>query len=101
PLATALDWLDQALPDDLETNLAGWPLLRALLPHAENLAALYPAADRPVMLARVQNELGLFRNSQGEYAQALALRESVLAILESAVGPDHPNTATALTNLAQ
>jgi hypothetical protein len=72
-LATALDWLDQALPDDPETNLAGWPLLRALLPHAENLAARYPAADRPERLARVQNQLGLFRQSQGEYAQALTL----------------------------
>ena len=100
PLATALDWLDQAVPDNPDGNLAGWPLLRALLPHAENLATLYPAADRPVMLAWVQNELGLFRQSQGEYAQALALRESALAIYESARGPDHPHTAIALNNLA-
>jgi tetratricopeptide (TPR) repeat protein len=100
PLATALDWLDQALPDDPDTNLAGWPLLRALLPHAENLATLYPADDRPTKLGRVQNELGTFRQFQGEYAQALALRESALAIYESALGPDHPDTTVAVNNLA-
>jgi tetratricopeptide (TPR) repeat protein len=100
PLATALDWLNQALPANPDRNLAGWPLLRALLPHAENLAALYPADDRPERLARVQNELGLFRQSQGEYAQALILRESALAIYESALGPDHPSTALRLNNLA-
>ena len=73
PLATALDWLDQAIPDDPGSNLAGWPLLRALVPHAEKLATHFPDGDRPEMLAWIQNQIGLFRQSQGEYARALAL----------------------------
>jgi tetratricopeptide (TPR) repeat protein len=100
PLDTALAWLDQALSADPDKNLTGWPLLRALLPHAEYLATLYPAHDRPETLARVQNELGLFRYSQGEYEQALALSESALQITETALGPDHPYTALRLNNLA-
>ncbi len=100
PLATALDWLDEALPADPGTSMAGWPLLRALIPHAGNLAALYPADARPATLGRIQNELGVFRQSQGEYEQARALHESALAISESASGPDHPDTALRLGNLA-
>ena len=90
PLATALDWLDEALPADPGTSMAGWPLLRALIPHAGNLAALYPADARPATLGRIQNELGVFRQSQGEYEQARALHQSALAISELAFGPDHP-----------
>ena len=100
PLTTALDWLDRALPDSPGSNVAGWPLLRALIPHAENLAALFPADPLPEMLASVHGELGIFHDSQGQYEKALALRESALAIYESALGPDHPNTVTALANLA-
>jgi tetratricopeptide (TPR) repeat protein len=100
PLTTALNWLDQALPADAGTNMAGWPLLRALVPHAENLTALFPADARPVSLGLVQSRLGLFHDSQGQYEQALALRESALAIYESALEPDDPNTVAALSNLA-
>ena len=100
PLTTALEWLDQALPADPGANMAGWPLLRALVPHAENLAVLFPSEARPERLARVHNELGIFHRSQGQYAQALALRKDALAIYESARGPHHPYTATSLDNLA-
>jgi tetratricopeptide (TPR) repeat protein len=100
PLTTALDWLGQALPADPGSNVAGWPLLRAFSPHADNLAALFPSDARPETLARVQGVFGLFHDSQGQYEKALALRESVLAIRESALGPDHPDTVAALSNMA-
>ena len=100
PLTTALDWLGQALPDDPGSNVAGWPLLRALSPHADNLAALFPSDARSETLAGVQADLGIFHDSQGQYEKALALRESVLAIRESTLGPDHLRTVTALGNVA-
>jgi tetratricopeptide (TPR) repeat protein len=100
PLTTALDWLNQALPADPRSNMAGWPLLRALIPHAGNLAAHFPSDAQPETLAQVQDAIGSFHDSQGQYEKALALRESALAILESALGPDHPDTVTALSNLA-
>ena len=47
PRDTALDWLNTAIPDDPDTNMAGWPLLRALVPHAETLGSHFPSDDRP------------------------------------------------------
>jgi len=100
PPVTALDWLDQALPADPGSNMAGWPLMRALLPHAENLAGLFPADARPKTLGLVQGRLASFQDSQGQYEQALALRLSALAIYESALESDDPARATALSNVA-
>jgi tetratricopeptide (TPR) repeat protein len=97
---TALDWLNAAIPDDPDVNMAGWPLLRALVPHAEALASHFPPGQQPQALGRVQNEIGLFLSSQGDYAQALSLRQSALAIAEAALGPGHPSTAATLGNLA-
>ncbi len=48
---------------------------------------------------RLQQQL-LQLYQQGNYAEAAHLGERVLAILEKALGPDHPDTATALNNLA-
>jgi tetratricopeptide (TPR) repeat protein len=100
PLTTALDWLDRALPTNPSGILAARPLLRALSPHADNLAALFPADARPETLALVQTVFGFFHDSQGQYEKALALRESVLAICESVLDPDHDGTLMALTNVA-
>jgi tetratricopeptide (TPR) repeat protein len=97
---TALNWLNAVLPDDPDTNMAGWPLLRALVPHAETLASHFPPREQPESLGRMQNEIALFLNSQGDYAQALPLRQSALAIYDATLGPDHPHTATGLGNLA-
>src|SRR5438552_1919624 len=37
---------------------------------------------------------------RGKYAEAIPLAEQSLAIREKALGPDHPNTAASLNNLA-
>lgn len=37
---------------------------------------------------------------QGRYAEALQLAERVLEIIDKALGPEHPDTATSLNNLA-
>jgi tetratricopeptide (TPR) repeat protein len=100
PPATALRWLDDAIPADPDTNMTGWPLLRALIPHAENLSRRFPPDDQPERLGRVHNEIAQFHHSQGQHKEALALRSSALAIAERVFGPDHPNTAAALNNMA-
>jgi tetratricopeptide (TPR) repeat protein len=80
--------------------MAGWPLLRALVPHAEALASHFPPGEQPADLGRVLSDIGLFMNSQEDYAQALSLQQSALAITETALGPHHSHTATMLANLA-
>ena len=101
PLTTALTWLNEALPADPDTSAAGWPLLRSLVPHAETLAVRFPPGDQPQTLGRVLNQFGVFLDSQGQYGQALPLKQRALAISEAALGPDHPSTAIRLDNLAE
>ena len=69
---TALDWLKAAIPDNPGTNMAGWPLLRALVPHAEALASHFPRGEQPEALGWAQGKLAAFLNSQGAYMQAIA-----------------------------
>ena len=140
---TALDWLNPAIPQAPDTNTAGWPLLRALVPHAETLAGHFPPGEQPETLGRVQDEIALFLDSQGRLragTAATAVRaghrrdspgtrppqhgyrpgqprrsptatwggsptrcpwqQRALAITETALGPDHPDTAIRLGNLA-
>jgi tetratricopeptide (TPR) repeat protein len=97
---TALDWLNASIPADPERNMAGWPLLRALVPHAEALSSHFPPDTRPAALGRVQNQIALFLGSQGQHARALPMRQSALAIYQTTRGSDHPDTAAALGNLA-
>ena len=61
-----------AIPDAPDTNVAAWPLLRALVPHAETLASRFPPGEQPAALGRVQNEIALFLTSQGDYAGTAA-----------------------------
>jgi tetratricopeptide (TPR) repeat protein len=100
PLAAALQWLNAAIPADPTANMAGWPLFRTLSPHAEHLAILFPVDSQPEMLGDVQDAFGKFQDSQGQYEPALALKKSALSIFEAALGPDHPDTAIRLGNLA-
>jgi tetratricopeptide (TPR) repeat protein len=97
---TALAWLNAAIPGDPDTNMAGWPLLRTLVTHAEALGSHFPYGEQPEALGWIQNEMALFLKAQGEYIQALQLRQSALTIYEKALGPDHPHTAIRLSNLA-
>jgi len=47
------------------------------------------------------NNLALLYVAQGKYAAAEPLYQRSLAIMEKALGPEHPNVATSLNNLAE
>jgi len=51
-------------------------------------------------VARSLNNLALLYDIQGKYAEAAPLYQRALAIREKALGPDHPDVATALENYA-
>ena len=97
---TALDWLNQAMPPVPGTQAAAWPLLRALVPHADKLASHYTAGEEPENLGRVLNEVAFFHQAQGDYERARTLRVSALEIIERNFGTGHLHTATCLGNLA-
>jgi tetratricopeptide (TPR) repeat protein len=89
-------------PEDSYSNPPSWPLCAQLTPH---LLARREAGDPddapnvaswPDLLGRA----GSYFHGRAAYSQALPLLCDALAIHEKALGPEHPNTATNLTNLA-
>lgn len=95
----ALDWLVAAFPDDA-ADVARWPSSRALLPHAEALCNHYSPDDQPEQLGRLYSRIGVFYQSQGSHKRALAQHRSALAVAVKTLGPEHPDIAKALGNLA-
>jgi tetratricopeptide (TPR) repeat protein len=55
----------------------------------------------PLNVAIILNNLALLYQDQGRYAEAAPLFRRSLAIVEKALGPEHPKTAGALRNLAE
>ena len=77
-----------------------WKAYERLLPHARAAAGL--AGDETgAPLASVLNALGLYLHVQAAYAEAEPLCERGLAVWEKALGPDHPDVARALHNVAR
>ncbi len=99
-LTTALNWLNRVIPTNPDIEMACWPLLRSLVPHAEALAHRNQLGDQPDPLGVMCNHRGMFLQSQGDYERALALQQSALQIAEATLGPGHPSTAILLGNLA-
>src|SRR5207245_8375472 len=78
-----------------------WPMCARLLPHAQIVADL--VGDQPIepgplssLLDRVAGHL----QARAEFGLAKPLYERALKIRERVLGPDHPDTATSLNNLA-
>ncbi len=56
--------------------------------------------EQDTRLATSLNNLALLYGNQGEYGEAEPLYQLALAILEKALGPEHPQVAAGLNNLA-
>ncbi len=52
------------------------------------------------MVATSVNNLGDLYHAQGKYAEAEPLLKRALAIVEKALGPEHPDVAASLENYA-
>ena len=100
PRDRALEWLNGALPPDPDTDVAAWPFLRALIPHAEAVASRYAAGQEPPALHRVLNQIAMFHQVQGTYQEALRLRDVCLDIARRLYRDSYNETATSLGNLA-
>ena len=102
-------WIEKALnivnnfapgdppPDDVRS----WPIYDVLRPHAELIARMADEAEITEPTSRLMNQLGLYLQSKALYNNAEPLYRRALKINEAAVGPDHPNVAIRLNNLAQ
>ncbi len=99
-LGRALNWLNAAFtgnPQDVRT----WPTLVPLLPHAEFAALTYTAQSQSAAAAaRLLNCCALLHTDRALYAVAEPLYRRALAIREATLGPDHPDVAVSLNDLA-
>ena len=74
--------------------------LALLLPLALALAAAQPAYAQETKWKAISEEaISLYK--KGDYERAVAAIKKSLALAEKTVGPDHPDTATSLNNLAE
>jgi tetratricopeptide (TPR) repeat protein len=107
-LAVALALLDAEAHDaDIATTPAIWPRWAALLPHVLSATGHVHenASDElPRSLATATTELlgsaGIYLWVHGQPASARPLEVRALTITQAAHGPDHPDVATRLDNLA-
>ena len=56
--------------------------------------------DQDPRLARSLNNLAVIHKELGRYAEAVPLAQRALALWEAALGPNHPDVAAGLNNLA-
>jgi hypothetical protein len=84
-----------------DNNPALWPAYAQLLPHALAVTARAKLLDLDLeQVAWLSNEAGLYLWQRADYQQARTLHERALAIYKARLGPDHPDTAQSLNNLA-
>ncbi len=90
-------------PADVLNNPMTWPRARCLDPMVLALVNVEaePSEDAELIVAKLLNNLAIFRDDAlAAYTEARPLYERALAIHEKAFGPDHPDAATILNNLA-
>jgi tetratricopeptide (TPR) repeat protein len=89
-------------PDEGYRDPPSWPLCAHLTPHL--LAQQEAGTDRASMAANWSNLLnraGSYFYGRAAYSRAAQLLRDALAIREKVLGPEHPNMATSMSNLAR
>jgi tetratricopeptide (TPR) repeat protein len=99
---TLIEVLAAVYPDNIWRDPDTWPRVRrldALALHLVGRDAIPPGAEQPTSLLLII--LGQYRQYfLAAYSEAKPFYERALAICEKVFGPEHPETATSLANLA-
>ncbi|XVV15934.1 tetratricopeptide repeat protein [Actinoplanes sp. CA-131856] len=96
----AIKLLVDAVPSDPGTNVAGFPLWAALLPHVEALSDRLPHDHASVAFLYLLDRNATYQQYQGNYAAAVAAFERVGADTLRILGPGHLNALISRGNLA-
>lgn len=100
-ITTALQVVAQAFPERSH-EIGSWPVCRQLAPHAAAiLSHAEPLEIDPTMTSLLLHRLGAYALGRAEYASAGVLFERALVIRESALGPEHPDTASTINDLGE
>ncbi|MBL1117804.1 ATP-binding protein [Streptomyces sp. 110] len=98
--STAATLIHDALPDDPETNTAGWPRWRALLPHIDAyLTHTHPDTDT-AETDGILYSASQFLHGQGQLSQATQYAQRSVTTSARLNGEDHPDTLTSRNHLA-
>ncbi len=98
-LTLSLRLLAGARPGD-PTDVRTWPRWDLLRSHVALTVARAEEAGNPDPTALLLGELGLLLSEKALHAQAEPLLRRALSIDEASYGPEHPNVARHLNNLA-
>jgi tetratricopeptide (TPR) repeat protein len=98
-LREALGWVDGAFAGD-PSDVRSWPVLDPLAPHALAVARWADEAGIAEPTQTLLGEVGVLLSAKARFAEAEPLDRRALAIGEASLGPDHPNVAIRLSNLA-
>ncbi len=83
-------------------EFANWERCQQLLPHALVCASHIEQWHLAfIEAARLLNQTGYYLNERAQYEEALPLYQRALKIDEQAYGPNHPDVAIDLNNLAE
>ena len=90
--------LDAAFP---EVDFATWALCERLVSHVTSILGRFDSNElRHEAGGRLFNRAGRYLWERGRYREAQAVLESALAIATRVLGPEHPDVALSLSNLA-
>ena len=98
-LRIALEAVNAAAVGD-PSDVRSWSVWTPLAAHADTVSRFADTDGLAEPTARLMNQLGEYRRSRGQFRAAEPLYRRALAIDEASFGPDHPNVATGLNNLA-
>jgi tetratricopeptide (TPR) repeat protein len=98
-LREALEWLKAAFQGDPQ-DVRSWPTLEPLAPHALAVARYADSAAITEPMSWLLDRLAGLMLFKARWAEAEPLFRRALAIRETGLGPDHPDVASSLNNLA-
>ncbi|MFD4114321.1 tetratricopeptide repeat protein, partial [Streptomyces niveus] len=98
---TAVAVLLSAAQRENPLEVGCWPYWQELLPHVLVISDGHSTDISGNELTQLLGSTGNFLRSRGQARQALPLEQRALAITEAALGPEHPDTAVPLGNLAR
>jgi tetratricopeptide (TPR) repeat protein len=100
-LEFALSWLCSKLPTS-EYDKTGWDTWTRLSPHLDAIVeAAVEFGFQDESLGRLCSNYGLWLYRQARHISAEPMMRRALKIYQQSLGPDHPNVARSLNNLAQ
>jgi tetratricopeptide (TPR) repeat protein len=83
------------------TDVRTWSIWTPLAPHADAVSQLADAEGLAEPTAFLMNQLGLYRQTRGQFAAAEPLFRRALSLGEATFGRGHTTVATYLNNLAE